>query len=66
MDFPLSELIKRAEPTSKAKFVEFVTLADQAQMPGVGMAILKWPYLEGVAHGRSDAPADDAYRWAVR
>jgi len=46
--FSLSELIKRAEPTSKAKFVEFITLADQAQMPGIGMAILKWPYLEGL------------------
>ena len=46
--FSLSELIKRVEPTGKAKFVEYVTLADQAQMPGVGMAVLKWPYLEGL------------------
>ena len=46
--FSLSELIKRAEPTSKAKFVEFITLADPAQMPGIGMAILKWPYLEAL------------------
>jgi len=33
--FQLSELIKRCEPTSKAKFVEFYTLYDPNQMPGV-------------------------------
>src|SRR6266542_643115 len=32
--FSLSELIKRANPTSKAKYVEFTTLLDQSQMPG--------------------------------
>ena len=33
--FPLADLIKRCEPTSKAKFVEFTTLDDPKQMPGV-------------------------------
>src|SRR5262245_52332069 len=33
--FPLANLIKRLEPTSKAKFVEFTTLYDPKQMPGV-------------------------------
>ncbi len=46
--YSLSELIKRAEPTSKAKFVEFTTLADRAQMPGLRSAVLDWPYVEGL------------------
>jgi len=46
--FSLSELIKRAEPTSKAKFVEFTTLNDPAQMPGVHSPVLDWPYTEGL------------------
>jgi len=46
--YSLSELIKRAEPTSKAKYVEFVSLADEQQMPGVKLPILDWPYLEGL------------------
>ena len=33
--YPLSELIKRVEPTGNAKYVEFVTLADPKQMPGL-------------------------------
>ncbi|WKB54644.1 protein-methionine-sulfoxide reductase catalytic subunit MsrP [Eleftheria terrae] len=44
----LAELIKRAEPTSRAKFVEFHSLADKAQMPGVGSRVLQWPYVEGL------------------
>ncbi len=46
--FPLAELIKRAEPTGNAKFVEFTTLADPAQMPGVKLPVLDWPYREGL------------------
>ena len=46
--FPLSDFIKRCEPTSKAKFVEFYTLYDPAQMPGVRMPVLRWPYIEGL------------------
>ena len=45
---PLSEVIKKCEPTSKAKYVEFYTLYDPAQMPGVRQPILRWPYLEGL------------------
>ncbi|MCW7537094.1 protein-methionine-sulfoxide reductase catalytic subunit MsrP [Aquabacterium sp. A7-Y] len=44
----LAELIRRAEPTSRAKFVEFHTLADKAQMPGVNSRVLLWPYVEGL------------------
>jgi sulfoxide reductase catalytic subunit YedY len=45
---PLSAVIKKFEPTSKAKFVEFYTLYDPAQMPGVRQPVLRWPYLEGL------------------
>jgi sulfoxide reductase catalytic subunit YedY len=44
----LAELIKRVEPTGNAKFVEFVTLADRAQMPGIRSSVLDWPYVEGL------------------
>jgi methionine sulfoxide reductase catalytic subunit len=46
--FSLSELIKKVEPTSNAKFVEFVTLADKSQMPGLRNPVLDWPYVEGL------------------
>jgi methionine sulfoxide reductase catalytic subunit len=46
--YSLSELIKRAEPTGNARFVEFVTMADPKQMPGVGSRVLDWPYVEGL------------------
>ncbi|MDX1252520.1 MAG: protein-methionine-sulfoxide reductase catalytic subunit MsrP [Gammaproteobacteria bacterium] len=45
---PLGEMIKRFEPTSRAKYVEFTTLHDPAQMPGQRRAILRWPYVEGL------------------
>jgi sulfoxide reductase catalytic subunit YedY len=46
--FPLASLLKRLEPTSKAKYVAFTTLNDPAQMPGVRRDILDWPYVEGL------------------
>jgi sulfoxide reductase catalytic subunit YedY len=46
--FSLSELIKRADPLPKAKFVEFTTLLDPKQMPGQRVPVLKWPYVEGL------------------
>jgi len=46
--FSLSELIKRVNPTSKAKYVEFTTLLDLRQMPGQQRAVLQWPYVEGL------------------
>jgi sulfoxide reductase catalytic subunit YedY len=45
--FPLSALINKAEPTSKAKFVQFFTLHDPKQMPHAG-SLLEWPYREGL------------------
>ena len=46
--FSLSELIKRVNPTSKAKYVEFTTIYDPSQMPGQRRQVLQWPYVEGL------------------
>ena len=46
--FSLSELIKRADPLPKAKYVEFTTLYDPKQMPGQRTSVLQWPYVEGL------------------
>src|SRR5437879_2650365 len=46
--FSLSELIKRVNPTSKAKYVEFTSLFDLKRVPGEGRQVLDWPYVEGL------------------
>ena len=46
--YSMSELIKRVEPLSNAKYVEFVTQADPKTMPFVGSRVLEWPYVEGL------------------
>lgn len=46
--YSLSELIRQAEPTGSAKYVEFVTLNDPKQMPGLNSRVLDWPYREGL------------------
>ena len=46
--FPLADFVKRFEPTSKAKYVEFKTLVDMRQMPGQTEPALQWPYTEGL------------------
>ncbi len=46
--YSFAELIKRVQPTSKAKYVQFTSLADPEQMPGIRMPILDWPYTEGL------------------
>jgi sulfoxide reductase catalytic subunit YedY len=45
---PLAAIVKHAEPTSRAKYVEFTTLHDPRQMPGQRSAVLDWPYVEGL------------------
>ena len=45
---PLSKIIERAEPTSKATFVQFTTLLRPTQMPGQTDPVLEWPYVEGL------------------
>jgi methionine sulfoxide reductase catalytic subunit len=46
--FPLADLVRRAEPTSRAKFVEFYTLHDPEQMPMQKTRLLDWPYIEAL------------------
>jgi sulfoxide reductase catalytic subunit YedY len=46
--FPLANLLKRFEPTSRAKYVQFYTLYDPKQMPGQRYPVLEWPYREGL------------------
>ena len=45
---PLADVIKRVEPTSKARFVEFYTLHDVGQFPQQRTNTLEWPYIEGL------------------
>jgi methionine sulfoxide reductase catalytic subunit len=54
--FPLADLLKRFEPTSQAKYVQFFTLADPKQMPGIRSDILKWPYREGLTMAEAMHP----------
>jgi sulfoxide reductase catalytic subunit YedY len=46
--YSLAELIKRVEPNGNAKYVQFITLADKSQMPGLRSGVLDWPYQEGL------------------
>ena len=46
--YSLSALIKRVEPQGSARYVEFVTLADPKQMPGLRSRVLDWPYTEAL------------------
>jgi methionine sulfoxide reductase catalytic subunit len=46
--YSLSELIKQVQPQGSAKYVEFHTLADPKQMPGLRSSVLQWPYVEGL------------------
>ena len=54
--YSLSELIKKVEPTSNAKYVEFTSLADPRQMPGVNSRVLNWPYVEGLRIDEANHP----------
>jgi sulfoxide reductase catalytic subunit YedY len=53
---PLTDVIKRADPSSKAKFVEFTTLMDPKQMPGERSGVLPWPYTEGLRLDEAQHP----------
>ncbi len=50
LGFSLSDVIKRADPTSKAKYVAFETLVRPEEMPGQRGLFqpLPWPYVEGL------------------
>jgi sulfoxide reductase catalytic subunit YedY len=46
--FPLADLIRRAEPTGNANFVELRTVVRPSEMPGQRTNVLQWPYIEGL------------------
>lgn len=46
--FPLSKLIKLAQPLESAKFIQFETIFRPDEMPGQNKRILPWPYVEGL------------------
>jgi len=48
LGIPLSDLIRRLEPTSRAKWVAFSTLLDPEQLPGQQSLVLDWPYIEAL------------------
>ena len=54
--YSFAELIKKVEPTGNAKYVEFVSLADKKQMPGVRSPVLEWPYAEGLRLDEANHP----------
>jgi sulfoxide reductase catalytic subunit YedY len=45
---PLAGVLKRLQPNANAKYVQFTTLADKKQMPGLVRNVLDWPYTEGL------------------
>ena len=52
----LADVIKRHQPTSKAKFVAFETLNDPERMPGQYRRVLDWPYREGLTIAEATNP----------
>ncbi|MCA9982510.1 MAG: protein-methionine-sulfoxide reductase catalytic subunit MsrP, partial [Anaerolineales bacterium] len=46
--FPISALLKDADPTSAAQYVSFVTVLRPDEMRGQRSSILEWPYQEGL------------------
>jgi len=48
LGFPLGDLLKRVDPTSRAKYVAFSSLFDPEQMPEQRQRLLDWPYVEGL------------------
>ncbi len=45
---PLASLVKWAEPTGNAKYIEFISANDPQTMPGARVPVLPWPYVEGL------------------
>ncbi|MFP4254426.1 MAG: protein-methionine-sulfoxide reductase catalytic subunit MsrP [Halothece sp.] len=62
--FPMKELIKAVEPTSKAKFVRFTSFYDEKIMPGPTFHFgeLPWPYTESL---RLDEMANELAFFAI-
>lgn len=54
--YSLSALIKKVEPTSNAKYVQFVTVEDKQAMNGLRYPVLDWPYTEGLRIDEANHP----------
>ncbi|MFZ6864468.1 protein-methionine-sulfoxide reductase catalytic subunit MsrP [Undibacterium sp. Ji67W] len=54
--YSLSNLIKKVEPTANARYIEFITLDDKKQMPGLRSPVLEWPYVEGLRLDEANHP----------
>jgi sulfoxide reductase catalytic subunit YedY len=54
--YSLSSLLKQVDPLGSAKYVEFISLADKKQMPGVTSPVLNWPYTEGLRLDEANHP----------
>ena len=46
--FPLSKLLEKLQPTSRAKYIALETVYDPDRMPGQHRPVLDWPYVEGL------------------
>ncbi|GAB1578169.1 protein-methionine-sulfoxide reductase catalytic subunit MsrP [Bordetella petrii] len=46
--YPLAALLKQVEPTGNARYVEFTTVMQRDNMPGLRYPVLDWPYVEGL------------------
>jgi sulfoxide reductase catalytic subunit YedY len=53
---PMAEVIKRVEPTSKARYVEMTTLLDTGRFPMQRTDLLAWPYIEGLRLDEAQNP----------
>jgi sulfoxide reductase catalytic subunit YedY len=54
--YPLADLLRQVQPLGSARFVEFTTLADPKQMPGLSSRVLRWPYHEGLRLDEAQHP----------
>jgi sulfoxide reductase catalytic subunit YedY len=48
MGIPLASVLNTIQPLGSARYIEFTTLNDPEQMPGVRRDVLDWPYTEGL------------------
>ena len=56
LGLPLASLVKWAEPTGNAKYIEFISANDPKTMPGARSPILDWPYVEGLRMDEATNP----------
>jgi sulfoxide reductase catalytic subunit YedY len=54
--FPLGDLVRRLEPTPKARYLAFTGTLDLDQMRGQKSDVLAWPYVEGLRLDEAQNP----------